>query len=427
MSSRSSSSSPESDNRRSKRSRSRSRSRRSKRGHSRDSSQEECEYKRKRGDSKSYDNSPPAVMIKSSEREVRGEDVLEPRNRGGDKLSSKLSHHGKPVDEASSDSSDEDRDDNEKKRQKKLKRVDLGNPFSTFQRQTKNKKKYKVPSSFVKSNWLTIRGMDSNGKFATDEDPRPDAWKYVAKSDYLVKKYSGDIFAESKLDDGLHSIVNKGESSADKDLIRSQRVLGSIGHLALNAMESYGSFYHKIIQFVSRNIGDPKDPNPDWKEGDPMEKQFVYSEYQSSTWAEFNSLLKELQLDVSEPISNITRVAASAYTRSLEVRRENLISRIKKNNPKAATAIGRIPPSASSMFGGDHSQLEKVVKLTRDLHSSSSKARGSEKGYSSFRTPQKKGENSGSSYRSRNKEDTKKISSNAKPRGGNSFRGGKQH
>ena len=44
-----------------------------------------------------------------------------------------------------------------------------------------------------------------------------------------------------------------------------------------------------------------------------------------------------------------------------------MISKIRKSNTKAASAISRIPPSAHFMFGGDHRRLAKVVELTKDL------------------------------------------------------------
>ena len=41
------------------------------------------------------------------------------------------------------------------------------------------------------------------------ENNKPDIWKNVAKSDKLVRKYSGDVFADTKPDDGLYSLVDK--------------------------------------------------------------------------------------------------------------------------------------------------------------------------------------------------------------------------
>ena len=72
-------------------------------------------------------------------------------------------------------------------------------------------------------------------------------------------------------------------------------------------------------------------------------------------------------------MANVERIAAASFTNALDKRREKVITRIKKNNSKAAAAITRIPPSAHYMFGGDHSQLAKVVELTKDLSSNANK------------------------------------------------------
>ena len=49
-------------------------------------------------------------------------------------------------------------------------------------------------------------------------------------------------------------------------------------------------------------------------------------------------------MNVAEPITNVGRVAVGAFTNSLFKRWEKIISRIKKSNTKAASAIARIPP-----------------------------------------------------------------------------------
>ena len=277
-------------------------------------------------------------------------------------------------DDYSSDSSEDERDksgrDPESFRKKKLRKVDIDNPFSTFERQTRNKKKYATPSSFARDNWLKMRGMDDTGKFSTERDGRPDAWKEVAKSDKLVRRFSGEVFAESKLDDGLYSIVNKHDVNDDKDLVKSQRTLGSVGHLSLSALDNFGRLYKNLGEFVSSNLGPPEKDNPQWSEGSDLPRH-VYSDIQMETWSEFQEILKELQVDVAEPISNIARISASGFTQALDARREKVLSVVRKSNVKAANAISRIAPSASSLFGGDHAQLEKVVKLSRDLAAAS--------------------------------------------------------
>ena len=68
--------------------------------------------------------------------------------------------------------------------------------------------------------------MDDNSKFIQQKDSRTDAWKNVAKSDRLIRRYAGDAFAETRLDDGLHAIVDKDASSEEKKLSRQQRTMG---------------------------------------------------------------------------------------------------------------------------------------------------------------------------------------------------------
>ena len=321
--------------------------------------------------------------------------------------------------DSSEDGKDRDQRDPEAHRKKKLRKVDTSNPFSTFERQTRNKKKYAIPSSFARENWLKMRGMDDSGKFLTERDARPDAWKDVSKSDRLVRRFSGEVFADSKLDDGLHSIVNKHDVPEDKDLVRSQKTFGSIGHLCLTALESFGRIYKTLGEFVSSNLGPPESINPEWTEGSDL-PQLVYSGEQMETWTEFQDILKELQVDVAEPISNVARISASSFTHALDARREKVLFVVKKNNSKAANAIGRIPPSASSLFGGDHTQLEKVVKLTKDLSSASNSRQSShhqrkDSGKDSFHGSSKKTSSNKPSERS-----GKDLSKNFR---GNGFRG----
>ena len=45
-------------------------------------------------------------------------------------------------------------------------------------------------------------------------------------------------------------------------------------------------------------------------------------------------------------MANVARIVSASFTNALDKRQEKVISRIKKNNSKAATAITRIPPSA---------------------------------------------------------------------------------
>ena len=47
--------------------------------------------------------------------------------------------------------------------------------------------------------------MNAAGMFVEEDSSKPDAWKNASKSYKLIKKYGGDIFSETRLDDGLHS------------------------------------------------------------------------------------------------------------------------------------------------------------------------------------------------------------------------------
>ena len=339
--------------------------------------------------------------------------------------------------EVSSDSSEEEErmadDDVGLSRRKKIRKVDISNPFSTFEKQTRNKKHHYVPSQFMKEKWLQMRGMDESGQFIYEDESKTDAWKFVAKSDRLVKKYAGEIFGDTKLDDGLHSIVDRSESQEEKDLVKLQRAFGSIGHLALKAMEGYATLYKKLEDFVNAGIGEPRGENPEYTgPSDTVNPRYVWSETQLRTWNDFQGIQRELQVDVAEPIANASRIAAASYTNMLDRRREKVLSRIRKKNSTAATAINRIPPSSSHMFGGDHAKLERVVKLDRDLANNQTKANLSG---SSFKPKPKykgsggQGHGSGRGGYGGGKKFQEKPRDPGTPRkpfrGGNSFRGGK--
>ena len=338
---------------------------------------------------------------------------------------------------ASSDSSEEEdkmADDGlGPSRRKKIKKVDTSNPFSTFEKQTRNKKHHYVPSEFMKEKWLQMRGMDDSGQFRFDDESKTDAWKFVAKSDKLVRKYAGEIFGDTKLDDGLHSIVEKGDSQEEKDLAKLQKAFGSMGHLALKAMEGYAGLYKKLEDFVNTGIGPPKDLNPAYTgPADEEHNQFVWSASQLKSWYDFQELQRELQVDVAEPIANASRVAASFYTSMLDKRREKVLSRIRKKNSTAATAINRIPPSSSHMIGGDHAKLERVVKLNRDLANYQNKgnsAGSSHKPRPKYRGSGGQGHGGGRGGHGGSKKFPDKPRDHGAPRkpfhGGNSSRGGK--
>ena len=111
-------------------------------------------------------------------------------------------------------------------------------------------------------------------------------------------------------------------------------------------------------------IGEPTQPNLTYEGEGSKQPEFVYSENQQNSYNEFckihvdyNEFCKihaDYQVDVTEPISNITGLAASSYTAVLSRRRDKVLKRIESTNPQASTSIKRIPPSASAMFEGNH-------------------------------------------------------------------------
>ena len=137
----------------------------------------------------------------------------------------------------------------------------------------------------------------------------------------------------------------------------------------MEQLATWCSLYAKMGDFVLRNIGNPSVPNPEYQEesGDEKVPKFIYAEWQNTAYTELQELQREWQLDVSEPLAIAARTAAASHIKIMAVRREKVIAKIAKVNQKAANAISKIPPSAHGMFGGDAAELEKVVKLARDL------------------------------------------------------------
>ena len=280
-----------------------------------------------------------------------------------------------PDDFSEDESGREDDDDVDTERYtsraKKLKRIDVGNPLSAFATKTKTRLGHIPASEFAKSNWNTIRGMDPvSGKFLVQDRPKPDDWLKMAKSDRLINKWAGDpAFADTRLDDGLSSVVPKVVSKEETDLIKTQRAIGAIGHMVLSASEGFSKLYAKMGEFVTRNIGSPSVPNPEYNEetDDGTVPKYIYADWQNTAHDDFQDLQREWQLDVSEPLAIAARTAAAWHIKTMAVRRDKVIAKIASVNQKAANAISKIPPSALGMFGGDAAELEKVVKLARDL------------------------------------------------------------
>ena len=133
--------------------------------------------------------------------------------------------------------------------------------------------------------------MDDNGKFIQQKDSRSDAWKNVAKSDRQIRRYAGDAFAETRLDDGLHAIVDKDSTSEEKKLSRQQRTMGAVAHLSLQAMENYSSLYKKVDDLFMWYIGQPSVVNPEWTgEDDTVHSQYVFSEGQNRAYEHFQNI-----------------------------------------------------------------------------------------------------------------------------------------
>ena len=370
----------------SRRSRSKSRSRtparrRSSRSRSGSGSYEESFGGSSQTNRRDYSGSSVRKSISRKRRRSRSEDLDSTPHRHipNALVPVRLTRH---AEEQSSDTSDEEDDDDDKQegldrnksRSRKIRKVDVSNPLSTFRKQVRQKKKYLIPSKFAKEEWLGLRKMDAEGKFIQQEDNKADEWKNVAKSDRLIRRNAGDVFADTRLDDGLHAIVDKDSSAEEKKLAKQQRTMGALAHLTLQAMENYSILYKKVEGLVMWSIGDPSDENSEWTgPEDTVHPRYVYSEVQDRYYNYFRGIQREFQVDLAEPLANVTRIAAESFTKALDERREKVISKIRKTNSKAASAITRIPPSSHFMFGGDHTQLAKVVELTKDLSSTANR------------------------------------------------------
>ena len=52
--------------------------------------------------------------------------------------------------------------------------------------------------------------------FVTEDDVRTDMGKHVTKYDKLLKKYAGDVFADTQLDEEFHSIVDRDVTAEER-------------------------------------------------------------------------------------------------------------------------------------------------------------------------------------------------------------------
>ena len=161
----------------------------------------------------------------------------------------------------------------------------------------------------------------------------------MAKSDRLINKWSGDsAFADTRLDDGLSSVIPKATSKEGTDLVKTQRAIGALGHMVLSASEGYSKLYDKMSDFVLRNIGPAATPNPEFDstvKNNGSIPESIFADHQNKAYAEFQ---------------NIQR---AWHIKMMAIWREKVITKIAKVNQKVANAVGKIPPSAHGMFGGD--------------------------------------------------------------------------
>ena len=109
-------------------------------------------------------------------RRSRSEDLDTPRRHVSNALVPVSST--RHAEEESSDTSEVDDEgpendrlegtDRSHSRSKKIRKVDVSNPLSTFRKQVRQRKRYLEPSKFVKDEWMGLRGMDDNGEFIQD-------------------------------------------------------------------------------------------------------------------------------------------------------------------------------------------------------------------------------------------------------------------
>ena len=66
-------------------------------------------------------------------------------------------------------------------------------------------------------------------------------------------------------------------------------------------------------------MGSPTLNNPEWTgEDDTVHSQYIYSEWQNRYYEYFQSIQRELQVDLAEPMANIARIAVASFTNALD-------------------------------------------------------------------------------------------------------------
>ena len=118
-----------------------------------------------------------------------------------------------------------------------------------------------------------------------------------------------------------------------------------MAHLALQSVENFTTLFLKLIDFILSIIGLAETSNPEYMgPNNTKHTPFIYSVQKETLYDQFVQLQRGFRLDVMEPITNVTRIAAGAFTNSLDKRREKVITMIRKSNTQAASAITRILP-----------------------------------------------------------------------------------
>ena len=113
-------------------------------------------------------------------------------------------------------------------------------------------------------------------------------------------KNGGDIFSDTRLDDGLHSSVENNEPAGEKDLAKQWRIVVSMVQPALQSVENFTTLFLKLIDFVLGIIGLAETSNPEYMgPNNTKHTPFIYSVEQ-------------------ETFNNMARIAAGAFTNSLD-------------------------------------------------------------------------------------------------------------
>ena len=61
---------------------------------------------------------------------------------------------------------------------------------------------------------------------------------------------------ETRLDDGLFSILERNEPANEKDLAKQHRFVGIMVHLALQSVENFTTLYLKLNDFIIGTFGE---------------------------------------------------------------------------------------------------------------------------------------------------------------------------